>query len=126
MPRAASRITLEVTGVRVERLQDISDADARAEGTPCYVCRGALDGLSEDDCHCFHRKATASDYRALWESINGPGSWEANPWVWVVEFRMVKGRCLQCDGTGDVTSPTGEWRGYCGCEAGRALKDQTP
>lgn len=88
MPRAASRITLEITCVRVERLQDISDTDAQAEGTPCYVCEGALNGRSEADCHCFHRKATASDYRGLWEQINGPGSWEVNPWVWVVEFRM--------------------------------------
>lgn len=74
MPRWASRITLEVTGVRVERLQDISEADARAEG------------ISRADCPDWH---ATTDYRALWESINGPGSWDANPWVWVVEFRRV-------------------------------------
>ena len=90
MPRWASRITLEVTDVRVERLQDISEADAQAEGTPCYVCGGHLHGLSEDDCHCFHRKATASDYRSLWESINGEGSWSLNPWVWVVSFHRME------------------------------------
>ena len=89
MPRWASRILLEVTGVRVERLQDISDADAVAEGTPCYVCGGRMDGRSESDCHCFHRKATASDYQNLWEQINGQGSWDANPLVWVVEFKRV-------------------------------------
>jgi hypothetical protein len=89
MPRAASRITLEVTGVRVERVQDISEADATAEGTPCYVCDRPMDGRSEDDCHCFHRRAAASDYRMLWESINGAGSWDANPWVWVIEFRRL-------------------------------------
>lgn len=89
MPRWASRITLEITDVRVERLQDISVADAMAEGTPCYVCGGPLDGRSEDDCHCFHHKASPSDYRALWESINGPDSWEANPWVWAISFRKV-------------------------------------
>lgn len=76
MPRWASRITLEVTGVRVERLLDISEADARAEGISCNGCPG--------------RHATA-DFRALWESINGPSSWDANPWVWVVEFKRVKG-----------------------------------
>ena len=89
MPRWASRITLEITGVRVERVQDISEADATAEGTPCYVCDRPMDGRSEDDCHCFHRRAAASDYRMLWESINGPGSWDANPWCWVIEFRRV-------------------------------------
>jgi hypothetical protein len=68
MPRWASRITLEVTGVRVERLKDISEKDAEAEGCP-------LDRLLARDW-----------YSELWESINGPGSWSANPWVWVVEF----------------------------------------
>ncbi len=71
MPRWASRITLEVTGVRVERLQDISEADAISEGTP-FPCGGWVGG-----------------YQKLWESIHGPGSWEANPWVWVVEFKRV-------------------------------------
>jgi hypothetical protein len=89
MPRWASRILLEIVSVRVERLQDISGADARAEGCPCYVCGRSMDGRSEDDCHCFHRQADASDYRTLWESINGAGSWAANPWVWVVEFKRV-------------------------------------
>lgn len=76
MPRRASRITLEVTGVRVERLQAISASDAISEGIP----RGGPenpDGIEQ------------REYRALWESINGQGSWDANPWVWVVEFRGV-------------------------------------
>jgi hypothetical protein len=94
MPRWASRITLEVTGVRVERLQDISEADAWAEGCepgetddygrpfPADVDHGG--GCTEGwDC--------AKDWFAdLWESINSPGSWDANPWVWVVEFRRVE------------------------------------
>lgn len=87
MPRWASRILLEIVSVRVERLNAISEADAQAEGCPCYVCSRPMDGKAEDDCHCFHRKAGVSDYRHLWESINGPGSWDKNPWVWVVEFR---------------------------------------
>jgi len=76
MPRWASRITLEVTGVRVERLQAISASDAISEGIP----RGGPenpDGIEQ------------REYRALWEQINGPGSWEANPWIWVVEFRRL-------------------------------------
>jgi hypothetical protein len=79
MPRWASRILLEITAIRVERLQSISEADARAEGTqePSLVPTiGAC--WSERDA-----------YAKLWESINGPGSWAANPWVWVVEFRRV-------------------------------------
>ena len=71
MPRWASRITLEITGVRVERLQDISEADAISEGTP-FPCGGWVGG-----------------YQKLWESIPGPGSWDLNPWVWVVEFKRV-------------------------------------
>ena len=89
MPRAASRILLEIVSVRVERLNDCSDEDAQAEGCSCYVCGKPMDGRSEHDCHCFHRKATASDYRNLWESINGAGSWDANPFVWVVEFKRI-------------------------------------
>lgn len=89
MPRAASRITLEVTGVRVEQLQDISEADAVAEGVhPDPRCR------QDDDTAAFQRIGPVRDnsfpiarYGALWESINGPGSWRSNPWVWVIEFR---------------------------------------
>ena len=79
MPRVRSRITLEVTGVRVERLQDISKADARAEGV-----RSNADTLAETG-YADARFA----YRSLWETINGAGSWDANPWVWVVEFRKL-------------------------------------
>lgn len=75
MPRAASRITLEITSMRVERLQDISVADAIAEGCP---------GGEHGD-----RYAALEQYRALWESINGPGSWDTNPWVWVVSFKRL-------------------------------------
>ena len=81
MPRAASRITLEITGVRVERLQDISKADATAEGVDWFFS-GAVE---------YPGKATnAIDaYRDLLESINGPGSWAANPWVWVIDFKRI-------------------------------------
>lgn len=80
MPRWASRLTLEVTGVRVERLQDISLADAIAEGidTSRFVSPRGFDGSE--------LKAVIK-YAELWEAINGPGSWAANPWVWVVEFK---------------------------------------
>lgn len=71
MPRHLSRVLLEVTGVRVERLQDISEADAMAEGTTRHP-----DGR-------WHA------YRSLWTHINGSSSWDSNPWVWVVDFRRL-------------------------------------
>lgn len=87
MPRAASRIQLEVTGVRVERLQDISDADARAEGAVCVDEATGREVLFPDASKAGSWRL---GYRVLWESINGPGSWDANPWVWVVEFRRLR------------------------------------
>ncbi len=90
MPRWASRIDLRITDVRVERLQDISPDDAKAEAAPCYVCGNPMTGLGDDDCYCFRRRPDATDFRNAWEFINGPGSWDANPWVWVVEFERIK------------------------------------
>jgi hypothetical protein len=80
MPKAASRITLEVTGVRVERLNDISHIDAINEGVSTLPMRKPENR---------HLTMTQSSYANLWEHINGPGSWDANPWVWVVEFKKV-------------------------------------
>lgn len=90
MPRWASRIDLEVTAVRVERLQAITEADAKAEGVDCaQELMGRVrwwDYLHED-----HRASTAVEsFRTLWSSINGPESWSANPFCWVVEFRRVR------------------------------------
>jgi hypothetical protein len=86
MPRWASRITLEITSVRVERLQDISFADAAAEGL--HYTSERLDRWSADGSSWVATPQNA--YRALWQDINGPDSWAANPWVWVVEFRRLK------------------------------------
>ncbi|CAG0966332.1 hypothetical protein MTYP_01013 [Methylophilaceae bacterium] len=102
MPRAASRITLEITGIRVERLQDISEADARAEGLKGLTKDGNLvkygipdsDGLPGSDNTgwdwCDWHADSRQAFRRLWSSINGPDSWAANPWVWVIEFRRIK------------------------------------
>jgi hypothetical protein len=81
MPRVASRIDLEITGVRVERLQECSESDAIAEGTPGG--HGAIPGYP-------YNATAAEHYRWLWESINGAGSWDANPWVWVIEFKRAE------------------------------------
>jgi hypothetical protein len=77
MPRSASRITLEVTGVRIERLNGISEVDALYEGVTRALTASGFGGYVDA-------------YAALWDQINGAGAWAANPWVWVVEFR----RCL--------------------------------
>ena len=85
MPRRASRITLEVTSVRVERLQTITEADAIAEGID-RAPGGPWRSYDADGGCCY---SAIESYRSLWESINGAESWTANPWVWVVEFKSV-------------------------------------
>ena len=75
MPRWASRITLEIKAIRVERLNDISEEDAIAEGCQCARVPDSL--------------TSREVYAKLWDSINGNGSWNANPWVWVVEFKRI-------------------------------------
>jgi hypothetical protein len=98
MPRWASRINLEITEVRVERLQEISEEDAEAEGI-----EGQSEPTGGDDYNAVYRNylATKGDaatypwlredpigsYRSLWNSINGPGSWDLNPWVWAISFK---------------------------------------
>ena len=78
MPRWASRITLEITAVRVERLNDISEEDARAEGVaPSQHIITPLEALYR------------VGFLNLWQSIYGEESWSANPWVWVIEFKQV-------------------------------------
>lgn len=85
MPRWASRLTLEVTGVRVERLQDITPHDAQAEGIS-YQSTTLLEGS-------WTPAGLVASYRRLWDSLNAARGfgWDANPYVWVVEFRRVEG-----------------------------------
>lgn len=82
MPRWASRITLEITGVRVERLQGISSDDCIAEGIGDPVGAPLRYGSITE---AWNRRA----FQQHWESINGPGSWAENPWVWVLSFKRV-------------------------------------
>ncbi|MBW1213621.1 hypothetical protein KYI92_08405 [Pantoea allii] len=87
MPRWASRLTLEITGVRVERLQDISRSDAIAEGGP--QSHPSIYAVSQDyGFPDFSR----SWFGQTWWSIYGEESWQANPWVWVIEFKRVEGQ----------------------------------
>lgn len=96
MARRHSRITLEITGVRVERLQEISDEDAIAEG---IMKIGTWDYFGEQRPAWWYEPAevdrcsmqeASTAYLGLWDSINGAGSWEANPWVWIIEFRKIE------------------------------------
>lgn len=85
MPRWASRINLLIKGVRVERLQDISERDAEAEG----VTQRVYSGTAGYDDHGIGSYCVA--FRNLWDSINGKKApWSSNPWVWIIEFEVVK------------------------------------
>lgn len=114
MPRWASRITLEITGVRVERLQAVSESDAIAEGicphehavgpigehiesVRCIHCEGLRRDHVGVAMACFGGMGTTwngntarGGYAVLWDQINGLGSWASNPWVWVIEFKRVE------------------------------------
>lgn len=98
MPRWASRITLKITGVRVERLNDISEEDAEAEGIAPNCSLNSHDncnhegewvhyGRGADDFPAFSAKES---FQSLWESMYGKGSWDANPWVWAIDFKVIK------------------------------------
>lgn len=99
MPRKASRIQLEITNIRVERLQDISREDSIAEGVIWKNCptrqtlaNKELQRLARHmgmSAHYVDEVDYIGWYRLLWESINGAESWAVNPYVWVIEFRKV-------------------------------------
>lgn len=105
MPRAASRLTLTVTDVRVHRLQEISEEDAEAEGCEHEIWDMALacraystpDGWFQmwgENCgypYVPHEEIWRASYRTLWESLHGKGSWEANPWVAAYSFDVHHG-----------------------------------
>lgn len=81
MPRIASRLVLEITGIRFEQLQETSAGDAMEEGYPDELLRS----------YPPHERGREAKkwYADLWDSINGKGAWEKNPWVWVIEFKKV-------------------------------------
>jgi hypothetical protein len=85
MPQWASRITLEITGVRVERAHQITEADVLAEGVDPADVDKFRKWFHPDDVH-------ALAFGELWEGIHGPGSWARNPWVWCLSFRRVEPR----------------------------------
>jgi hypothetical protein len=86
MPRSFSRITLDVTGVKVERLQEISEEDAFAEGCrPSYP----FDEKAANPYRSDHNDTARRDFAALWGSLHGPDAWEANPEAVAISFRRL-------------------------------------
>jgi len=86
MPRTASRITREITGIRVERVQEITDSDCEAEGISkdvyCYIRN--IGKATEERTFSIRRA-----FHWLWDSLNAKYPWESNPWVWVIEFKRI-------------------------------------
>lgn len=86
MPRWASRLTLRITEVRVQRLQEISEGDAKAEGcAPSW-----LDADDNETVHASSQPTYQRGFARLWRDINGAGSWDTNPWVWALTFEVIK------------------------------------
>jgi hypothetical protein len=98
MPKAACRLFLKITNIRVERLQDISEADAVNEGIESWVeerlttkptrykCYFDFDNPKDPATYCSN---PVDSFQSLWQSINGKESWDANPWVWVISFEKL-------------------------------------
>ena len=88
MPRHVSRLTLTVTEVRVQRLQEISEADAKAEGVDWeVVCCDETDPC----CHEMIARSPTEVYGRLWNTLHGPAAWDANPWVVALSFTVARG-----------------------------------
>ncbi len=88
MPREACRLFLEVTDIRVERLQDISEEDAIKEGVKYELYNGLklwVDYIDND----YKLPSAFQSYQTIWHKINGPGSWDKNDWVWVISFKKL-------------------------------------
>lgn len=100
MPRKACRIRLEITNIRVERLQDISEEDVFSEGIEidvwdqAIVCKDYADDDFfqdwTDDAPKYSKTPARDSYKSLWDKINGKDAWNSNPWVWVIEFKRIE------------------------------------
>ena len=89
MPRAACRLRLEITGVRVERLNDCSESDAVAEGLHILPASGRYVVSPGEQYFGLADHDPRAVYADLWDRINGAGAWQLNPWVWAIEFRRI-------------------------------------
>ncbi len=98
MPKAAARIWLQITEIRVERLRDVTEEDAIAEGIKktypdlgfdCYLCRQKGHNSFNNICNDGGYNSAILSFKSLWSSINGEESFDANPWVWVISFKVL-------------------------------------
>ena len=92
MPRAACRLLLKITDIKVERLHDITEEDAIAEGANPSDKYMTIEQRHNNYCNPSNLQGWSSKagFEEIWESINGEGSWAANPWVWVLTFKRVE------------------------------------
>jgi hypothetical protein len=97
MPKTAARLWLQITGIRVERLQTITEDDAKAEGVERWI-EERMRSKPEyykiyyrepGDIDSHYCSTAQCSFETLWRSINGPESWDANPYVWVIEFKVI-------------------------------------
>jgi hypothetical protein len=103
LPKSFARITLEILKVRVERVQDISEEDAKAEG--CNKADESEEFLTAEDYRVGYTTPQyySCGYKLLWDSLHGRGAWDKNPWVWVIEFKAQQSVTAEI---GRANSPT--------------------
>lgn len=89
MPKEAARIWLQVTDIRVERLQEITEEDAKAEGVKTHKTKLGDSYFNYASGYCNGLFSAKDSFRTLWQSINGANSWEDNPWVWVIKYKVL-------------------------------------
>lgn len=90
MPKAATRLWLKIKSIKGERLQEISEKDAKAEGIMQGKNGYYLDYLNKHSWSIQHTELPIDSFKSLWKSIHGEESWDSNPWVWVIDFERIK------------------------------------
>ncbi|MDF2419207.1 hypothetical protein GWP85_17080 [Acinetobacter beijerinckii] len=90
MPRWACRLILEITNIRIERLNDISEVDAIAEGVEQVAYQHQKFWKGYKNKERAYRDTAKDGFTSLWKEINGVDSWATNPWVWVIEFKVIE------------------------------------
>lgn len=119
MPKAAARIWLRITNIRVERLQNITDADALKEGIEIELNAQGQTRYKDYASVTTHWVKPTSSFQSLWASINGVDSWDENPWIWVIEFERIDKNTMYL-----VELEKEVWLANCAGDPGRTLKKE--